>query len=133
MTASDRSDYEGRETRPVNLLAKARLLEEAWQPRVVAELNDYQFKVTRLDGDFVWHDHPDTDEAFLVLEGRLRIDLPDDGAVQLEAGELFVVPAGLQHKPYAEEPTLVLLIEPRGVRNTGTAGGERTAEQDVWI
>lgn len=133
MTASDRSDNEGRETRPVNLLAKARLLEEAWQPRVVAELNDYQFKVTRLDGDFVWHDHPDTDEAFLVLEGRLRIDLPDDGAVQLEAGELFVVPAGLQHKPYAEEKTLVLLIEPRGVRNTGTAGGERTAEQDVWI
>ena len=121
------------EQRPIDLLAKARLLTEAWQPRVVAELNDYQFKVARLDGHFVWHDHPDTDEAFLVLEGRLRIDLPGERAIELGAGELFVVPAGMQHKPYAEEPTLVLLIEPRGVRNTGNTGGERTAEQDVWI
>jgi mannose-6-phosphate isomerase-like protein (cupin superfamily) len=77
-------------------------------------------------------DHPDTDEAFLVLEGRLRIDLPD-GPVHLDPGQLFVVPAGLQHKPYAEETTLVLLVEPRGVRNTGSAGGERTVEPDVWI
>ena len=117
---------------PVDLLAKARLLEAAWQPRVVAELNDYQFKVARLDGDFVWHDHPATDEAFLVLEGHLRIELPGARTVELGAGELFVVPAGMQHKPFAEEPTLVLLIEPRGVQNTGSTGGERTAEQDVW-
>ena len=117
----------------VDLLAKARQLDAPWQPRVVAELNDYQFKVARLEGDFVWHDHPETDEAFLVLEGRLRIDLPGDDAVHLEAGQLFVVPAGLQHKPFAEEPTLVLLVEPRGVRNTGSTGGARTAAQDVWI
>lgn len=118
--------------RVVDLVAKARLLEAAWQPRVVAELNDYQFKVARLEGDFVWHDHPDTDEAFLVLQGRLRIDLPD-GPVHLSPGELFVVPAGTRHKPFAEESALVLLVEPRGVRNTGSAGGERTAEPDVWI
>ena len=117
---------------PIDLLEKARRLPGPWRPHVVAELNDYQFKVARLEGDFVWHDHPDTDEAFLVLEGRLRIDLPD-GPVHLDAGQLFVVPAGLQHKPFAEEATLVLLIEPRGVQNTGTTGGERTAEQDVWI
>jgi mannose-6-phosphate isomerase-like protein (cupin superfamily) len=98
----------------------------------VAELNDYQFKVARLEGGFVWHDHPDTDEAFLVLEGQLRIDLPS-GAVHLGPGELLVVPAGIQHNPHADEDTLVVLIEPRGVRNTGTAGGERTAEQDRWI
>ena len=117
---------------PIDLLAKARLLEEPWQPHVVAEVNDYQFKVARLAGDFVWHDHPETDEAFLVLDGRLRIDLPG-GPVQLAPGELFVVPAGMKHKPYAEQDTLVLLIEPRGVRNTGSTGGERTAEQDRWI
>ena len=116
----------------IDLLQKARLLSEAWHPHVVAELNDYQFKVARLEGDFVWHDHPDTDEAFLVLEGRLRIDLPE-GPVHLDAGQLFVVPAGLTHKPFAEESALVLLIEPRGVKNTGTTGGERTVEQDVWI
>lgn len=117
---------------PIDLLEKCRLLTEAWQPRVVAEVNDYQLKVVRLRGDFVWHDHPDTDEAFLVLEGTLRIDLPE-GPVRLDAGQLFVVPRGMQHKPFAETEACVLLIEPRGVPNTGSAGGERTAPQDVWI
>ena len=131
--ATSRARLPDGSARAVSLLAKARLLDAPWQPRVVAELNDYQFKVARLEGDFVWHDHPDTDEAFLVLEGRLRIDLPDDDAVHLEAGDLFVVPAGLRHKPFAEEPTLVLLVEPRGVRNTGSTGGARTAADDVWI
>jgi mannose-6-phosphate isomerase-like protein (cupin superfamily) len=116
----------------INLLEKARLLAESWQPRVVAELNDYQLKVVRVEGDFLWHDHPDTDEAFVVLEGSLRIDLPE-GSVHLGAGDLYVVPRGVQHKPYAEAETLVLVIEPRGVSNTGSAGGERTAPQDIWI
>ena len=116
----------------INLAEKFGLLTELWQPRVVAELNDYQFKVVRVRGDFVWHEHPDTDEAFLVLEGTLRIDLPD-GSVHLSAGELFVVPRGLSHKPYAEGEVKVLLIEPRGVPNTGNVGGERTAPQDLWI
>lgn len=122
------------EPRAINLLEKCALLTEQWSPRVVAELNDYQLKVVRAEGDFVWHDHADTDEAFLVLEGRLRIDLPDGAAVTLGAGELFVVPKGVRHKPYAEREAKLLLIEPRGVVNTGSAdGGELTAEMDVWV
>jgi mannose-6-phosphate isomerase-like protein (cupin superfamily) len=118
--------------KPINLLQKIGLIGEQWSPRVVAELNDYQFKVVRIEGAFVWHDHPETDEAFLVLEGELRIDFRD-GAVSLGPGELFVVPRGVEHKPFAENEVKLLLIEPRGVLNTGHAGGERTAANDVWI
>jgi mannose-6-phosphate isomerase-like protein (cupin superfamily) len=121
-----------RRPQAVNLGAKAASIPEPWSPRIVAELNDYQFKVVRIEGDFVWHDHPDTDEAFLVLEGTLRIDFRD-GAVTLGPGELYVVPRGVEHKPYAEREVRMLLVEPRGVVNTGSAGGERTAPNDVWI
>ena len=86
----------------------------------------------RIEGDFIWHSHADTDEAFLVIEGQLRIDLRD-GAVLLGPGELYVVPKGVEHKPYAEREVKMLLIEPRGVINTGEEGGERTAQNDVWI
>ena len=127
MTASTTKPY-----RAINLAEKLGLLREQWSPRVVAELNDYQFKVVRIEGDFIWHDHPETDEAFLVLGGELRIDFRD-GAVLLGPGELFVVPRGVEHKPYAASEVRMLLIEPRGVLNTGHEGGERTAENDVWI
>jgi mannose-6-phosphate isomerase-like protein (cupin superfamily) len=116
----------------INLDEKLRMISEQWSPRVVAELNDYQFKLVRIQGDFIWHDHPETDEAFLVLEGELRIDFRD-GAVTLGRGELFVVPQGVEHKPFAEKEVKLLLIEPRGVLNTGHASGERTAANDVWI
>ena len=116
----------------IDLNAKAASIAEQWSPRVVAELNDYQFKVVRIEGDFVWHDHPETDEAFLVLEGELRIDFRD-GAVTVRTGELFVVPKGVEHKPYAANEVKLLLVEPRGTRNTGHVGGERTARNDVWI
>jgi len=116
----------------INLAQKFALLAERWAPRVVAEMNDYQFKIVRLQGDFIWHDHRDTDETFLVTEGDLRIDFRD-GAVTVAAGEMFVVPRGVEHKPFAESEVKLLLIEPRGVRNTGHEGGERTAENDVWI
>ena len=118
--------------RPINLRHKLSLFNEQWTPKVVAEMNDYQFKVVKLKGDFVWHDHKETDETFIVIDGSLRIDFRD-GAVTLRAGEMFVVPKGVEHKPYAEEEVKLLLIEPRGVLNTGDKGGDRTAQNDVWI
>lgn len=126
------NDLVTRTYQAIDLRQKAGLIPDQWSPRVVAELNDYQFKVARIEGDFVWHDHPETDEAFLVLDGELRIDFRD-GAVTLGPGELFVVPKGVEHKPYAAREVTMLLIEPRGVTNTGSAGGERTAQNDVWI
>lgn len=116
----------------INLIRKLDLITEQWQPRVVAEMNDYQFKVARLQGDFIWHSHAETDEAFLVLDGTLRLDFRD-GSVTLGSGELYVVPKGVEHKPCAEEEVKLLLIEPRGVLNTGEQGGERTAVNDLWI
>lgn len=116
----------------INFAEKLTLFTEHWTPRVIAEMNDYQFKIVKIEGDFVWHDHEDTDETFIVLEGDLRIDFRD-GAVNLGPGEMFVVPKGVEHKPYAASEVKLLLIEPRGVLNTGAEGGERTAENDVWI
>jgi len=116
----------------INFRQKLGLFDEQWTPKDIAEMNDYQFKVVKLQGDFVWHDHRDTDETFIVLEGDLRIDFRD-GAVHISTGEMFVVPKGVEHKPYAENEVKLLLIEPRGVLNTGHEGGERTAENDVWI
>jgi mannose-6-phosphate isomerase-like protein (cupin superfamily) len=117
---------------PINFGQKLGLIHERWQPKVIAEMNDYQFKLVKLEGDFIWHDHKDTDETFIVLEGGLRIDFRD-GAVTLKAGEMFVVPKGVEHKPFAEREAKLLLIEPRDVPNTGSAGGERTVPNDVWI
>jgi mannose-6-phosphate isomerase-like protein (cupin superfamily) len=116
----------------INLKQKLSLLNEHWQPKVVAEMNDYQFKLVKLLGDFVWHSHQDTDETFIVLDGVLRIDFRD-GAVELAAGEMFVVPRGVEHKPFAETEVRLMLIEPRGVLNTGDERGERTAQNDVWL
>jgi mannose-6-phosphate isomerase-like protein (cupin superfamily) len=126
------SSRNGMAYQPVNFREKLGLFAEQWQPRVVAEMNDYQFKLVKLEGDFVWHEHKDTDETFIVLEGQMRIDFRD-GAVTLSAGEMFVVPKGVEHKPFAEHEVKLLLIEPRGVPNTGDAGGERTAPNDLWI
>ncbi len=117
---------------PINFESKFGLFDELWSPKVVAEMNDYQFKIVKIKGDFVWHDHPETDETFIVLEGNLRIDLRD-GSVNVGKGEMYVVPKGVEHKPFAENEVKMLLIEPRGVTNTGTAGGELTAENDIWI
>lgn len=117
---------------PINFENKFDLFDEQWAPRVIAEMNDYQFKVVRIQGDFIWHDHQDTDEAFIVLEGNLRIDFRD-GSVDIGPGEMYVVPKGVEHKPFAAEEVKLLLVEPRGVLNTGREGGDRTAENDVWI
>jgi len=116
----------------INLASKFAMFDEQWAPKVVAEMNEYQFKIVKLEGDFIWHDHNDTDETFMVIDGTLRIDFRD-GSVVVSAGEMFVVPKGVEHKPYAEREVKLLLIEPRGVRNTGDAEGARTAENDVWV
>src|SRR3977135_2973334 len=94
----------------INFGKKVGLFDDARQPKVVAEMNDYQFKIVKLEGDFVWHDHKTTDETFIVLEGDLRIDFRD-GAVPVAAGEMFFVPKGIKHKPYAEHEVKLLLIE----------------------
>jgi len=119
--------------KPINFSQKLGLFDEQWKPKVIAEMNDYQFKVVKLQGDFVWHEHKGTDETFIVLDGKLRIEFRD-GAVEIGAGEMYVVPKGVEHKPFAEKEVKLLLIEPRGVLNTGDLpAGELTAQNDVWI
>jgi len=117
---------------PINLVDKFGKFSEQWSPRVVAEMNDYQFKLSKLQGEFIWHSHPETDEVFLVVDGALTIEFRD-GRVDLKAGEMFVVPRGVEHKPVADAECKLMIIEPRGVKNTGDAGGERTAQNDVWV
>jgi len=116
----------------INLQRKFELFTEHWSPKVIAEMNNYQFKLSKLEGDFIWHNHPETDETFVVVEGHLRIDFRD-GEVHLGPGEMFVVPKGVEHKPFAEGEVKLMIIEPRGVLNTGHEGGELTAKADVWI
>ena len=117
---------------PINLTDKLSLFSDHWSPRVIAEMNDYQFKLVKLQGEFVWHNHPDTDEVFIVIDGEMAIAFRD-GQVNLKAGEMFVVPKGVEHKPIAQQECQIMLIEPRGVVNTGDAGGDLTADNDVWI
>jgi len=116
----------------INLAEKLAQFSEHWSPRIVAELNDYQFKVVKLQGDFVWHSHPDTDEAFIVIDGEMEIGFRD-GAVTLRVGEMYVVPKGVEHITRASRECHALIIEPRGVINTGDAGGSLTARNDVWV
>ncbi|MGH8225948.1 MAG: cupin domain-containing protein [Gammaproteobacteria bacterium] len=116
---------------PINFGEKFGKFSDQWAPRVIAEMNDYQFKLVRIEGEFIWHAHADTDEVFVVLDGAMAIEFRD-GRVELEAGEMFVVPRGVEHKPVAATECRLLLIEPRGVVNTGDAGGERTADNDIW-
>ena len=115
--------------RVVDLRDKLSLFSEHWSPKVVATLNDYEVKVAKVKGEFVWHSHADTDELYLVVDGTLTIQLPD-GDVTLSPGQLFVVPRGVEHCPVAAEEASILLIEPAGVVNTGEAGGELTATPD---
>jgi mannose-6-phosphate isomerase-like protein (cupin superfamily) len=116
----------------INLQEKFTRFSAPWNPKVIAEMNDYQFKLVRLLGEFVWHQHADTDEVFIVIEGEMVLRFRD-GEVPLRAGELYVVPKGVEHQPYAEHECKVMLVEPKGVVNTGTAGGALTAQNDVWI
>ncbi|MDV6273790.1 cupin domain-containing protein [Rhodococcus erythropolis] len=110
----------------ISLREKFGQFTEHWSPKKIASLNDYEIKIVKIKGEFVWHTHTDTDEMFLVTKGQIRIQLRD-GDVLLGPGELFVVPRGVEHCPIAEEEAEVMLIEPVGVVNTGNVGGPRTA------
>lgn len=116
----------------INLREKLAKISEHWSPRIIAQMNDYHLKIARVQGEFVWHDHPETDEIFIVLKGQLEIQLRD-GSVMLNEGELFVVSKGVEHKPVAEQECHILLVEPAGTVNTGEIINERTAANDVWI
>jgi mannose-6-phosphate isomerase-like protein (cupin superfamily) len=116
----------------INFADKFKLFNDHWAPRVIGELNDYQFKLVKVQGDFVWHKHDDTDEAFIVLKGCLRIDFRDS-YVEFNPGEMYVVRKGIEHKPSAEQEVEMLLIEPGGVVNTGDEQNDLTAQMDVWI
>lgn len=116
----------------ISFAEKLSKFSEHWSPKIIAEMNDYQFRLVKIQGHFTWHDHKDTDEVFIVLEGEMSIDFRD-GRVDIAAGEMFVVPKGLEHKPYAEKECKILLVEPRGVVNTGDAESELTADNAVWI
>ena len=116
----------------INLNEKFSKFSEQWKPKIIAQMNDYHFKVVKLQGEFVWHKHDDTDEVFIVLEGEMSIAFKE-GVVLLNSGEMFVVPRGMEHKPIAKNECKVMLVEPAGTINTGNAGGEMTADNNVWV
>ena len=116
----------------INLQDKFAKFSEHWTPKVIAEMNDYQFKLVKIEGEFVWHNHSDTDEVFIVVEGKMKIEFEHE-TIELNQGEMYVVPKGVQHKPYAEQECKVMLVEPKGVVNTGENSGDLTAQNDVWI
>lgn len=116
----------------VNFQEKLSRFGEHWSPKIIAQMNELQFKLVKIQGDFVWHSHPETDEVFVVVTGEMVIDFRD-GQVKLGEGELFVVPRGVEHKPFAAAECHLLLVEPAGTVNTGNAGGDMTAPADTWI
>lgn len=116
----------------INFTNKLDKFSDQWTPKIIAQMNDTQFKLVKIQGEFVWHKHADTDEVFIVLAGEMAIEFRD-GRVELKAGELFVVPKGIEHKPVATKECSIMLVEPCGLINTGEAGGELTADNDVWI
>lgn len=117
----------------INFSEKLNLFNEHWQPKVISEMNDYQFKIAKIKGEFIWHSHKDTDETFIVLKGEIQIDFKD-GNVVVKQGEMFVVPAGVEHRPSSNKESHIMLIEPKGVVNTGEiVDSNLRAENDVWI
>ena len=115
----------------LSLADKLASFAEHWSPRVVAEMNDVQFKAVKFAGEFVWHRHDETDEAFLVLSGEMEVAFRDRTET-VRAGEMLVVPRGVEHVTRARDECCAIVVEPRGVVNTGEAGGDKTAPNDVW-
>jgi mannose-6-phosphate isomerase-like protein (cupin superfamily) len=118
---------------PTNINNKFELFSEQWQPKVIATMNDYEFKIAKIEGEFIWHSHKETDETFIVIKGEIEIEFRD-GIVKVKEGEIFVVPAGVEHKPMSKKESHIILIEPKGVINTGNIDSNNlTAKNDVWI
>lgn len=116
----------------INIKSKLKTFSDLWSPKVIAEMNNYQFKLVKIKDDFIWHSHEDTDEVFIVLEGTMYIEFNTE-IVKLSEGELLVVPKGTQHRPFAHEEAKIMLVEPRGVINTGDTDSVLTAKNDQWI
>ena len=116
----------------INLKEKFNLFSEHWSPKIIAQMNDYHFKLVKFQGEFVWHSHQETDEVFITLDGEMIIEFRE-GKVTLKKGEMFVVPKGVEHKPFAENECKIMVVEPAGTINTGDAGGDLTADNDAWI
>ncbi len=116
----------------INLKEKFLKFNTHWSPKIVAKMNDYHFKLVKIKGEFVWHNHNDTDEVFIVIDGKMIINFEND-KVELSSGELFVVPKGVEHKPYSEDECKILIIEPKGVVNTGDVISKMTVNEEKWI
>ena len=116
----------------INFAEKFSRFSSLWEPKIVAEMNDCQFKLVKIKGEFIRHQHDDTDEVFIVLQGTLLIDF-DHERKSLSVGEMIVVPKGVNHLPSSEDECHILLVEPSGVVNTGDAGGDLTAPNNAWI
>lgn len=116
----------------INFKSKFEKFNDHWSPKVIAEMNNYQFKLAKIKDDFIWHEHNDTDEAFIVINGVIWIEFKDE-TIQINAGEMIVVPKGTKHRPYAKEEAQIMLVEPKGVVNTGDIESDLTALNDQWI
>ena len=116
----------------INFLSKFNKFDELWSPKVIAEMNDYQFKLAKIKNDFIWHSHEETDETFIVIKGSMSIEFENE-TIKLNEGEMIVVPKGKKHRPFADEEAKIMLIEPRDISNTGNIVSELTSDNDQWI
>jgi mannose-6-phosphate isomerase-like protein (cupin superfamily) len=117
----------------INFMEKfSKLPDEDYSVRIIAKMNDYEFKIVKFRGEFIWHSHPDTDETFIILDGKMIMHFRDK-LVEVDSGEMIVIPKGVEHKPTSEEGYKALLIEPEGVPNTGDAESEVTINKIEWI
>ena len=118
---------------PINLEKKFKKFTDHWSPKVIGEMNDYQFKLAKVKGDFIWHHHLDTDETFFVIKGKLTIEFKN-GKVDIEEGEMYIVPKGVEHKPMASKECQIMIIEPKGIINIGNKiDSELKSDNDVWV
>jgi mannose-6-phosphate isomerase-like protein (cupin superfamily) len=117
---------------PINFKDKFALISERWSPKIIAQMNDYHFKIAKIQGEFVWHCHPDTDETFIVIQGEMNIELCE-GIIKLKAGEMCVIPKNIEHRPVATQECQILMVELAGTVNTGDVENDLTIQDTAWI